>query len=233
MKEAALTKLSADIQTEKNQSIIDRPFLSEGDVLSAFLTRIAVTNEGPTSTRQIGILNAFNLRPSLASTSLPPAAGVCLSNAVFTVSALANVSDILTKPLGHTALLVRKSITEQSTRPQVEALAALTRTAVEQTGRPPVFGDGGTRLVIFSNWTKAGFFKLDFGAALVGEGHATQVKPSFVNLAGVSNGLSPRGSWPILGQDENGGYWIQGNLRTDLWPEVEKKLEEMTAQSVA
>jgi hypothetical protein len=55
------------------------------------------------------------------------------------------------------------------------------------------------------------------------------VKPSFVNLSGVSNGLSPRGSWPILGQDPDGGYWIQGNLRSDLWPEVEKKLGEMTA----
>jgi hypothetical protein len=233
MKEAALAKLSADIRTEKNQSVIDRPFLSEGDVLSAFLTRIAVTNEGPTSTRQIGILNAFNLRPSLASSCLPPVAGVCLSNAVFTISALGTASDILTKPLSYTASLVRKSITEQSTRPQVKALAALTRTAVGQTGRPPVFRDGGTRLVIFSNWTNAGFFKLGFEAALVGEGQATQVKPSFVNLAGVSNGLSPRGSWPILGQDEDGGYWIQGNLRSDLWPEVEKKIEEMTTQSVA
>ena len=89
--------------------------------------------------------------------------------------------------------------------------------------------------MIFSNWTKAGFFKLDFGAAVVGGEKQTgkdskiQAKPSFVNLAGESNGLSPRGAWPILGMDEGGGYWVQGNLRSDLWEGVEKELGEMTA----
>jgi hypothetical protein len=237
MKEAALDKLNADISTEKQQVTIRRPFLSDGDILCAFLTRLAVKNEAPTSTRQIGIMNAFNLRPALSSSYLPPAVGVCLSNAVFTLSAFAPVCDILNKPLAYTASLVRSSIVEQGTPAQVEALAALTRAAVEQTGRPPVFGDGGTRLVIFSNWTKAGFFKLDFGAAVVGgeEKQAAgqdsimhvQAKPSFVNLSGRSNGLSPRGSWPILGMEDGGGYWVQGNLRSDLWKGVEKELVDM------
>jgi hypothetical protein len=239
MKEAALDELSADSPAEKQQATISCPFLSDGDILCAFLTRLAVTNDAPTSTRQIGILNAFNLRPALSSSSLPPAAGVCLSNAVFVVSAFATVCDILSKPLGYTASLVRNSIIEQGTRAQVEALAALTRAAVEQTGRPPVFGDGGTRLVIFSNWTKAGFFRLDFGAAVVGgedqagQDSNVQAKPSFVNLTGESNGLSPRGSWPILGMEEGGGYWVQGNLRSDLWKEVEKELVGMATTRTA
>ena len=40
--------------------------------------------------------------------------------------------NILNKPLAYNASLVRSSTTEQRTPAQVEALAALTRTAVEQ-----------------------------------------------------------------------------------------------------
>ena len=61
--------------------------------------------------------------------------------------------------------LVRRSIAEQGTPAQVDALAALTRASVASTGRPAVFADGATRLVIFSNWTKAGFFELDARSA--------------------------------------------------------------------
>jgi hypothetical protein len=107
------------------------------------------------------MLNAFNLRPVLSSSGMLPAGKVCLSNAVSLISAFASARDIFTKPLGFTASLVWKSIIEHSIREQVEALAAPTRRAADQTGRPAVSGNGGTRLVIYSNWTKVGFFELD------------------------------------------------------------------------
>ena len=250
MKEAALRylddELCADTATDDDGSgtaappdpqRLPRPFLSDGDVLCAFITRLAVRHLPPASTQQVGMVNAFDLRRALASSVLPPSAGVCLSNAVFLVSAFGRVCDILARPLGFTAALVRRAIVEQGTAAQVDALAALTRTSVGQTGRPVVFGDGATRLVIFSNWTKAGFFALDFGAAVAvsgggdkpepggdaGSAEAT-AKPSFVNLTGESSGLSPRGSWPILGREPGGGYWLQGNLRSDLWAKVEEEL---------
>lgn len=234
MKEAALKDLATQSRTASQDPSMQTvtpssPFLSDGDVLCSFLTRLAVKNLGPTSTRQIAIMNAFNFRSSLSTSTLPQDAGVCLSNAVFVISAFASACDILTKPLSYTASLVRASIVEQSTPAQIDALAGLTRQAVDSTGRPPVFGDGGTRLVIFSNWTKAGFFELDFGSAMAGgekiDGRCT--KPTFVNLTGESSGLSPRGSWPILGREAGGGYWVQGNLRSDLWEAVEKELESM------
>jgi len=240
MKEAALQDL-ATAQKEGSDILLTppgsrpSPFVSDGDVLCAFVTRLAVRDMLPTSTRSVGIINAFDIRRALASTALPPNAGVCLSNAVFTISAWAPARDILTRPLGYTASLVRRSITEQGTAAQVDAMAALTRSSGGQTGRPVVFGDGTTRLVIFSNWTKAGFFELDFGAAAVGGNGEKQyrdgdtkvtAKPTFVNLTGESSGLSPRGSWPILGREPGGGYWIQGNLRSDLWEEVQKELLE-------
>lgn len=228
MKKAALQDLTANRSSEKDLEQQALPFVSDGDILCAYLTRLAIKNEDPASNRQIAIMNALNLRPALSSSLLPASSGVCLSNAVFTVSAFGTASDILTKPLAYTASLIRRSITEQNTRAQIEALAALTRKSVEQTGWPPTFGNGGTRMVIFSNWTKAGFFKLDFGSAVVKEKHqgrrAMHLMPTFVNLTGHSNGLSPRGSWPILGMDEAGGYWVQGNLRSDLWPGVEMEL---------
>lgn len=61
---------------------------------------------------------------------------------------------------------------------------ALVMNGQELPGWPPSFGDGGSRVVIFSNWTKAAFFKLDFGSAATrGIRHLT---PSFVNLSGYS-----------------------------------------------
>ena len=87
-----------------------------------------------------------------------------------------------------------------------------------------MFGEPGMRMVVFSNWTKAKFFELDFGAAVAGGAGAGGVRPSFVNLSGESSGLSPRGSWPILGKDSSGGYWVQGNLRTDFWERVETEI---------
>ncbi len=86
--------------------------------------------------------------------------------------------------------------------------------------------------MIFSNWTKAGFFDLDFRSAVAKSDKATDetaTTPSFVNLAGESSGLSPRGSWPILGRDKQGGYWIQGNMRNDLWAGIEQELAELAA----
>lgn len=234
---AAATADKTDASSNAATAQRPRPFVSDGDVLCAFVTRLAIKNLGPASTRTVGIFNAFDLRGALSTTLLPPSAGVVLSNAVFSILAFASAGDILSRPLGYAAALVRRSIVEQGTPAQVDALAALTRASVGSTGRPVVFGDGATRLVIFSNWTKAGFFNLDFRAAVVRHGEKpTQeegsvaagvvARPSFVNLTGESNGLSPRGSWPILGREPGGGYWLQGNLRSDLWEDVEKELLE-------
>jgi hypothetical protein len=152
-----------------------------------------------------------------------------LGNAVLLVSTFASAADIATKSLASTASLIRKSIAEQATYHQLDALAALTRKAVAQTGRHPLFGDGSTDLVIFTNWTKAKFFELDFGAAVAGgKGSPTVVsKPTFVNSTGEARGMSPRGTWPILGRDQSGGYWVLGNLRSDLWEGVERDLGAM------
>ena len=243
MKTAALQDLATEPKSAQQDVSVQpatpsRPFLSDGDVLCAFITRLVVKHLHSTSSAQVGILNAFNIRPALSSAGILPAGKVCLSNAISLVFAFAPASDILTKPLSFTASLIRRSIVEQSTYKQVEAHAALTRKAVDQTGRPAMFGDGGTRLVIFSNWTKADFFALDFGAAVAGprqtEGYTTAnttAKPTFVNLAGESSGLSPRGSWPILGREQQGGYWMQGNMRNDLWKSVEQELEEISRKS--
>lgn len=230
MKASALQDLNAEEGDSMTGNKIT-PFLSDGDIICSFITRLIVKNLPP-STRQIAIMNAFDLRTTLAAHGNFPSTSVLLSNAVFTITALASAADIAAKSLAFTASRVRQSITEQGTYAQLDALAALQRKAVDSTGRPPVFGDGTTSLVIFSNWTKAKFFELDFGAAVVGDS-VTVSKPSFVNLTGESDGLSPRGAWPILGKDQSGGYWMLGNLRSDLWEGVEKELKALAGEPKA
>jgi hypothetical protein len=232
MKAAAFKDLKVEQSVEIKKDNTALTYLSDGDVLCAFITRLVVKNFCPKSTRQIAMLNPISLRSTLASNGVIPASSVLLGNAVLLVSTFASAVDIATKSLAYTATLIRQSIAEQGTHEQLDALTALTRKAVEQTGRHPVFGDGTTSLVIFSNWTKAKFFDLDFGAAVRkrdeksrGDAKTVVSRPSFVNSTGEARGMSPRGSWPILGRDQSGGYWVLGNLRSDLWNGVERDLE--------
>jgi len=233
MKATALKELKAEQNTDSPDETVPRPYLSDGDILCAFITRLVIKNFCPKSPRQIAMLNPISLRSALASKSIIPTSSVLLGNAVLLVSTFASAVDIATKSLSYTASLIRQSIAEQGTYEQLDALTALTRKAVEQTGRHPVFGNGSTSLVVFSNWTKAKFFELDFGRAVLGgeklgEGDTKVVsKPSFVNSTGIASGISPRGTWPILGKDQSGGYWVLGNLRSDLWAGVERELEEI------
>jgi len=180
------------------------------------------------------MLNPISLRGALASNGVIPTPPIVLSNAVLLVSTFASAKNIANKSLDFTASLIHQSITEQGGYEQFDALTALTRKRVAQTGRRPVFGDGCTSLVVFSNWTKAKFFDLDFGAAVVRRGKTIQEgdvrfvsKPSFFNLMTQAKGMSPRGAWPILGEDERVGYWVMGNMRKDIWKGVERDLEVM------
>ncbi|TVY93515.1 Transcriptional regulator, partial [Lachnellula willkommii] len=167
MRSTALSELSAcapDTDTDP------KPFLSDGDVISAWLARLALSPTLPqTSNRTVLLMNAFGLRGVLAHDLLPPHKAY-IANASNSVHALLPAHALLARPLSHTASQVRRSITQQGTRAQIEALAAIERETYASSGRAPVFGDSSMKLVVVSNWTKTRLFELDFSAAVVGVG---------------------------------------------------------------
>ncbi|KAI2472619.1 hypothetical protein F4781DRAFT_444982 [Annulohypoxylon bovei var. microspora] len=205
-----------------------RPFVSEGDVLSSWITRLAMLPLRRTD-REVSIMNAFGMRSVLAKDLLPPTHAY-VGNAVAGVYAFVSMHDLFTKPLGHTAAAVRRSIAEQGTRQQVEARAAVDLSAGKR-GKTAVYGDSKMAPVMVSNWSKAKFFETDFSAAVVRPGidparRANKIgRPSYIQPNGLADGIPTRNSFPIVGKDAAGNYWLSGTLKRGLWRRVQEEMD--------
>lgn len=179
------------------------PFLSEGDVLCAWWTRLAISNLS--SKRTVVLNNAYSLRKPLAKDLLPSNTGPYVSNAIGFLNVLLPGHEIFDKPLSHVAYAIRHAFQELGTRAQVEAFAAMWR---ESSGKlPPVFGDRGMHMITFSNWSKAGLFQTDSSAAVMTPGKASGRKPGRPSyIQNNQFGLILPNGFPIIGKDNDGNY---------------------------
>ncbi|KAK9424285.1 putative Acyltransferase [Seiridium unicorne] len=211
-------------------SVKSEPFLSEGDVITAWWTRIVTSQLDRKSHRTIAINNAYSLRKVLAA-DLLPSGTTYSSNAIGFIVALLPIHDVLDRPLGHVALDIRAAIQDLGTRSQTEAFMSLWRTA---RGRlPPLFGDTGIYMLTFSNWNRARLFETDFSAAVVAgpdnehstESRHTVGRPAY--LQNTQSGLKLPNAIPITGKDNHGNYWLSGYMNKELWGKVEKALAEL------
>ncbi|KAH9228049.1 hypothetical protein K456DRAFT_1774996 [Colletotrichum gloeosporioides 23] len=200
-------------------------FVSEGDVVSAFITRLFIRHLPNTSNQTIVIMNAFGMRSTLADDYLPPDRAY-VGNAITAVLAISSAKDILTNPLSYTAWAVRKAIMDQGSREQLEA-----RIAAQKAIGFPLYGDGGMQMITVSNWSKAKFFEADFSAAVIKKGAGSNTrpdrlgKPSFVMGDTISKGLSLRNASNVVGRDADGNVWLGGVLRKGLWANIAEALE--------
>ncbi|OCK84404.1 hypothetical protein K432DRAFT_461275 [Lepidopterella palustris CBS 459.81] len=219
MRKTALEELSG-------QELGDaKSFVSEGVIICAWWTRVAIHHLPQTSNRTVCIMNAVGLRALLSKDLLPPNRAY-ISNALHGVYVLIPVSDVLTEPLSAVGSKIRQSTVEQGTRDQVEAFAVLTQKVC------PVVGDSTTQMIVFSNHTKAGMFRVDFSAAAVKQGLPVEKRasalgqPSYINIDGYFNSeaFSGGNSFPIVERDAVGNYWPSGSMRASLWPLIEKFL---------
>ncbi|KAI1479318.1 hypothetical protein F4774DRAFT_130713 [Daldinia eschscholtzii] len=205
-----------------------KPFVSEGDVLSAWVTRLSLRHLQHTE-QTVSIMNAFGMR-SVLSKDLLPQTHAYVGNAVAGVWAFVFMQDLFTKPLGYVAMAVRRSIAEQGTRAQVEARAAIDLAAGKR-GKTALFGDPAMVPMMISNWSKAKFFDTDFSAAVVRPGadpekRANKIgRPSYIQPNGLMNGMPTRNSFPIVGKDAAGNYWLSGTLRKGLWTQVQEEMD--------
>lgn len=98
----------------------ETPFLSESDVLCAWWSRYIAScvSEQPTETFVINTL--LGLRPILTPELLHPE-NPYVSNAVMMMPTFVTAAQLLAKPLGEFALSIRQTISQLSTRAQIEA----------------------------------------------------------------------------------------------------------------
>ncbi|TDZ99581.1 Transcriptional regulator sdnM [Colletotrichum sidae] len=187
------------------------PFLSEGDVLLAWMTRLAI---------KVAIQQAYEWRRALKHTI--PADRPFLGNCVGFLTALVPAKEIFEKPLSYLASQIRKAIIEQGTTEEVEAYASLVRMDPRNKA-PPLFGETSMYLMMYTNWTRAGMFETDLSAAAV-KPRNMPLRPTYVqNVQGPYNfndGLT------IAGKDSKGNYWISGYRAKGLWGMMEKELAE-------
>ncbi|KAM0429637.1 hypothetical protein ACHAPT_006242 [Fusarium lateritium] len=217
-------KMVADVRRELSENPIDGqdPFVTEGDVLVAWWTRLCASHLGKDSLTTVAAQNSMSLRRVLASDLLSPSDRPYISMALGFPTVLLPARDILTKPLSWLALQFRNAINSQGTREQVEAYAALQREFSPTLRMPLFFGDSGMYNIFYSNWQKAALFDFDFGDAAVTPRGGKPLRPSYIQC--VQDPAFPEG-WPISGKDEKGNYWISGFRAKGLWAKIESELK--------
>ncbi|KAK8874008.1 AAA ATPase [Apiospora arundinis] len=212
LRSQALAELTAAGETD--------PFVSEGDVLTAWFARLSACNISKDSNRTVAIQNAYSWRDSLEQDLLIPGRPY-ISNCVGFVVTLLPAKELLSKPLSHTARAIRNSIREQGGREQIKAYAALVRKDPKYK-MIPMFGDSGMQLFMFSNWQKGRLYEADFAAAAADSRRGRPLTPSYVHNLQSPHNFSD--GFIIPGRDAQGNYWIGGFRVKGLWAKMEKEM---------
>lgn len=227
-------RLQAQMELAAEDERPEKPFISEGDVLTAWTMR-AVASALPRP-RPITIVQALNARFRLRS--LIDAPGVFVQNMVVAGFTFVEHS-VSIGPLGPIALLNRRHLEEQSTEAQI--LANIRQLRKQPPGRVDpvsmICGNPDALLMPYTNWTRADLVHAtDFGAAVLREGESgsSRNNPSgtivYHHAAAMRQGLMARNFIMILGKDHGGNYWITGRLLVPAWRNIEAEMEKMQSK---
>lgn len=210
----------------------ERPWVSEGDVLCAWWTRVAISSLPMHPETTVLLNNAFSLRKRLEN-DLLPASQPYLSNAVGFINVLMSVGEILQNPVSHLAAHIRRCINEHGTRSQVEAFTAMIRETKSRL--PPFFGNSGMHMITYSNWTKAKLYDVDFSSAVVTSSTANGDSKRFGRPSYTQNsqmGVSVPNAFPIMGKDLDGNYWLSGFMTQGTWAKLEAILAKEAVEAM-
>ncbi|KAJ5734371.1 Transferase [Penicillium malachiteum] len=200
-------------------------FLTENDVLTAWILRCVVGQRNMDPNRTVAAAIAMSLRKAFEGDLIPPSAEhPYVGNAFGWANVLVTAGDVTSKPLSWLARQVRRAVNEQGTRAQHESYYAMVRAS--GTGLPIVIlGDGGMAQVGFSNWDKAGLFNLDFSPARKNPaGRQGSCIPSYVQ---ENHGpVKPADGFFILGKDAKGNYWTSACAVKGQWAKFEEQLKK-------
>ncbi|UKZ75596.1 hypothetical protein TrVFT333_003284 [Trichoderma virens FT-333] len=217
----ALEELRAEA-IEKGEDIA-KVFLTENDILTAWIIRCIVASMDMSSDRTVAASIAMSLRKAFEGDLIPPSAEhPYVGNAYGWANVLIKAGDIFSKPLSWLACQVRRAINEQGTKAQHEAYHNMVRTSY--SGLPVIiFGDGTMAQIGFSNWSKAGLFNLDFAPARKVSKGDVPCRPSYVQ---ENHGpIKPADGWFIFGKDDKGNYWSSSYKVKGQWAKFQEQLD--------
>jgi hypothetical protein len=219
----------------------ERPFVSEGDVLTGFFVR-ALARALP-SPRPIIALHALNLRFRIAA--IAQASGVYIQNMAIGAFLLLGAAEA-TGSIGSIALANRKGLAAQAT--EAQALAYLNevfpaRGNPAKTGLDParlLFGPTDGLLVPFTNWTRAKFATTaDFASAVIKAGDDSESRanpPGTIVYHHASSMVANAGAknvFVLLGEDHARNHWITASLLPATWAAIGKELQRLRSTTVA
>lgn len=239
LRSGALNDLSAihpaTIVMDTSNPTHPKPFLTDGDILCAWWTRLVISSQpwlsSASPNKAIQIMNVLGMRPLLTETSskLLPKGIAYIGNCTTHILSFFTLQEFLSLPLGLVAARIRSDLVTQSARAQVEANMRLAKAAMAKTGHPPLYGEADMMFSVFTNWTKSDMFDTDFKGAVAREGKGEHVvgKPTGVFGDATTKGFSVRNSGSCVGMDGNGNWWLAARLRVETWRNVERALEEM------
>lgn len=104
----------------------EEPFVTEGDILVAWWTRMAISHIRTDSTKTITVMSVYSHQKVLKQ-DLLPSNGLYVSNCIGFINMILTARDVLQKPLSWLAFQMRECINSQGTRKQVEAYQCMVR----------------------------------------------------------------------------------------------------------
>lgn len=211
-----------------------KPFISEGDVITALACRTLALYQGPGSTRDTAIIMAVDPRSRLKSVFRSDAAYV--QNAPTNVFVFCRANKALELPLGQLALLVREAIVAQTTEEQLKATISLSVQTMKDNKLPVVFGSKDMSTQFMSNWTKGNLAeRMDFSPAIVQDavsrppltkrGHPLYFQASDPGHNTVSVISSV---FVVVGKDYEGNTWYSNSMPTKMWKDLMAYLDQFT-----
>lgn len=215
MRKRALQELRAQSAQSSSEDI----FISEGDILLAWLSKTLVSALHPSPQTPVQISNVFDTRAILNISQT----GAYTGNATLPSCTSLSAQSLLKDPPSTTALHIRNALNEQRAPTQVHAMSTLRKKTLRETGYLPIVGDPRQISVTCTNWQRARFFELDFSEARVDRMRTGLCRPSYINTAGPTP-LGPhvaRNLVTVTGRDGVGNWWVQILARADAWGRIE------------
>ncbi|RCI11514.1 hypothetical protein L249_7718 [Ophiocordyceps polyrhachis-furcata BCC 54312] len=224
-----LSRLRAQAQKQigelpENPGHDDR-FVSEGDVLTAWIARAVSLPRRP-----LTLVSFFNPRYRLPRLR-DETTGVYAQN-------MTQLSFTFCSPhlaggdLGHLALQHRRQMAEQTSGRQTLSLMRTMRRGIEAGKFDVFFGEANALPIFYNNLTRVDLLKaVDFGPAVLSRGDSKPKNPPgtmvmYYNQP-VDGSLRGPSSFYMLGKDYADNHWLMGDLLPQAWTRIEDELRAL------
>jgi hypothetical protein len=202
-------------------------WLSENDVVLSWWSKTVVAALEIPEDVPIAISNTMDIRDFTYGKI--PRNSMYMGNALDSAVTFMTAGELLSQPLTAISLRTRNDMVRLRTQQQIEAKMALDKAA----GGTQFLGPANQVQLLLTNWRKFDFYGFDFSGAILPGSDSRKERttrpgqPATCFFATFSK-MNLRNVGPVIGKDSAGNWWLQWRLRTSAWPNVEKRLLEMT-----